>query len=132
MRQATPEFITHLTPDEVFVFGSNYAGRHGKGAALKARQKFGARNGQGTGRMGQSYGIATKGHRLGVLPLHAIQVQVERFIRYAEQHPDTRFLVTPIGCGLAGYKPSDIAPMFQGAPSNVSLPSSFINYLHDR
>lgn len=123
----SPEHITKLEPHQVFVFGSNYAGRHGKGAALIASRKFGARHGTGTGLMGQSYGIATKGRRLEVLPLSIIGIQVGRFCRFAQQHPELEFLVTPIGCRLAGYKPSQIAPMFQNAPANVRLPASFYN-----
>jgi hypothetical protein len=123
----SPAHITALAPNEVFVFGSNYAGRHGKGAALLAAKKFGARNGQGMGLMGRSYGIATKGWKLDVLPLPKIEVQVDRFIRFAEAHPELKFLVTEIGCGLAGYKPSQIAPMFlkQSLPANVYLPATF-------
>jgi hypothetical protein len=124
----TPENITHLEPNEVFVFGSNYAGRHGKGAALVALRKFGAISGQGCGPMGRSYGIATKDERLRVLPLHRIEVQVARFLRHAAQHPEKRYLVTQIGCGLAGYQPRDIAPFFRDAPANVVLPASFIQH----
>jgi hypothetical protein len=124
----TPENITSLNENEVFVFGSNYAGRHGKGAALTALRKFGARNGQGMGLMGQSYGIATKDEHLRVLPLHRIEVQVARFLRHAAQHPEKRYLVTQIGCGLAGYQPRDIAPFFRDAPPNVVLPVSFIQH----
>ena len=120
-----PEVITSLAENEIFVFGSNYAGRHGKGAALTALRKFGACNGQGMGLMGQSYGIATKGWNLEVLPLSKIDVQVKRFLRFAIAHPELKFMVTQIGCGLAGYKPSDIAPMFRGAPENVHLPQAF-------
>ena len=122
----TPENITHLEPNEVFVFGSNYAGQHGKGAALTALRKFGARSGQGMGLMGQSYGISTKGWRMDVLPLPKIGVQVERFLRFAHAHPELKFLVTEIGCGLAGYRPRHIAPLFgSDIPENVSLPASF-------
>ena len=128
MLLTTPENVTHLEPNEVFVFGSNYAGRHGKGAALVALRKFGAINGQGCGPMGRSYGIATKDERLRVLPLHRIEVQVARFLRHAEQHPEKCYLVTQIGCGLAGYQPRDIAPFFRGAPANVVMPASFIQH----
>lgn len=128
MLLTTPEHITTLEPNEVFVFGSNYAGRHGKGAALIALRKFGALNGQGCGPMGRSYGIATKDERLRVLPLHRIEVQVARFLRHAAQHPDKRYLVTQIGCGLAGYQPRDIAPFFRDAPANVVLPASFLQH----
>jgi hypothetical protein len=127
MKTITPENITQLAENEVFVFGSNFAGRHGKGAALIAVRKFGAINGQGTGHVGQTYGIATKDRNLGVLPLHKIQVQVERFLRYAATHPELSFLVTPIGCGLAGYSAKEIAPMFRYRPDNVILPQTFIN-----
>ncbi len=121
----TNSIITKLEPNEVFVFGSNSAGRHGKGAALTAYRKFGARNGQGDGLMGQSYGIPTKGWKLDVLPLGKIWISVQRFLRFAAAHPELRFLVTEIGCGLAGYPPKEIAPMFQGATDNVILPDSF-------
>ena len=122
----TPTNITTLGPNEVFVFGSNLAGRHGKGAALTAQRNFGARYGQGIGPMGQSYGIATKGWRMEVLPLPEIGQQVERFLRYARAHPDLKFFVTEIGCGLAGYQPRNIAPLFgSDIPANVVLPAAF-------
>lgn len=122
----TPENITTLAPNEVFVFGSDYAGRHGEGAALTARRKFGARNGQGMGLMGQSYGIATKGWEMDVLPLPKIGVQIERFLRFARAHPELKFFVTEIGCGLAGYQPYHIAPLFgPNIPENVILPATF-------
>lgn len=126
----TPETITSLEPRQIFVFGSNYAGRHGKGAALLAVRKFGARRGHGTGLMGQSYGIATKGWRLDVLPIAQIAVQVDRFLRFAHAHPDKQFLVTKIGCGLAGYSPKQIGPLFTKSitplPDNVWLPEEFL------
>ena len=121
----TPDNITSLKANEVFVFGSNYAGRHGRGAALDALQ-FGAIPGQGTGLMGQSYGIATKGRRLEVLSLTEIGGQVRRFITFARDHPELTFLVTEIGCGLANYTPRQIAPLFgTEIPENVRLPASF-------
>lgn len=127
----TPEKITKLQPNQIFVFGSNYAGRHGKGAALTAVRKFGARYGQGAGLMGQSYGIATKGHKLEVLPLHKIKVQIDKLLRFAEQHPELQFLVTKIGCGLAGYSEKEIAFLFKGTviPSNIVLPLDFEKHL---
>lgn len=123
----TPEHITELLPNEIFVFGSNYAGRHGRGAAEIAARNFGAINGVGQGLMGECYGIATKDQSLRVLPLHAIRVGVEKFLRCADDCPHFRFLVTPIGCGLAGYSPKDIAPLFERALhiGNVVLPASF-------
>lgn len=120
----TPQKITSLQPNEIFVFGSNYAGIHGRGAAKDAL-KFGAKYGTGMGLCGQTYGIATKDHHLRVLPLAAIATQVERFYRHAGNNTQNQFLVTPIGCGLAGYNPKQIGPMFADPPPNVSLPQSF-------
>lgn len=125
----TPEHITDLEPNQVVVFGSNRAGRHSKGAALTARRKWGARMGQGTGLMGQCYGIATKGHRLEVLSLPEIAVQVERLYRFATAHPELTFLVTKIGCGLAHYSIKQVkAACFDGLtkPANVVLPVEFV------
>ena len=126
----TPDMIDKLEANQVFVFGSNYAGRHGAGAAKLAWRKFGAVWGKGMGLMGQSYGIATKDRNIETLPLHAISVQVDKFIRFAASHPELEFLVTALGTGLAGYSVKDIAPMFNGnLPSNISLPKSFVDYL---
>lgn len=121
--------ITSLKENEIFVFGSNYAGKHGKGAAKDAL-KFGAKWGQGVGLMGRTYGIATKDSRLNVLPIIQIGWQIEKFVRFASAHTELQFLVTPIGCGLAGYKPKDIAPLFFRfkIPSNVILPDSFLRF----
>ena len=127
----TPENIVTLEPNQIFVFGSNTQGRHGKGAAKTALNKFGAKWGCGDGLQGRSYGISTKDHRLKTLSLDRIQSKVRRFIRFATEHPELHFLVTAIGCGLAGYKPEDIAPMFKDAPENVSLPQSFWDSLRD-
>lgn len=110
---------------EIFVFGSNLAGRHGKGAALYARQHHGAIYGQGEGMQGRSYAIPTKGHRLEVLPLASISGHVRTFLDYARAHPELTFRVAAIGCGLAGYKPAQIAPLFAGCSDNVELPDVF-------
>lgn len=115
--------------DPVFVFGSNLAGRHGKGAALWARQHRGAIYGQGFGRQGNSYAIPTKDARLRVRPLSEIELSVQGFLHYARSLPETRFQLTPIGCGFAGYTPEQIAPMFADAPPNVLLPPEFIAVL---
>lgn len=126
--KTTPDHITELERNQVFCFGSNRAGRHGRGAALLAMRKFGARNGQGTGLMGQSYGIATKGHRLDVLSIPEIAVQVARFMRFAEAHPELEFLVTKIGTGLSHYSVQEIKEgCFDGliVPPNVWLPIEF-------
>jgi hypothetical protein len=109
----------------IFVFGSNLAGRHGKGAALHARQHHGAVYGQGVGLQGTSYGIPTKDEHIQTLPLHHIQKHVEDFKTFAASRPDLTFQITPIGCGLAGYQPHQIAPMFLGAPQNCILPEEF-------
>jgi hypothetical protein len=106
----------------VFVFGSNLAGRHGKGAALHARQNYGAVYGKGSGPQGNSYAIPTKDEKLNSLPLEAIERYVAAFIRYAKANQNVEFQVTRIGCGLAGYADAQIAPMFKDAPANCKLP----------
>lgn len=112
---------------QIFVFGSNLAGRHGKGAALFARQHHGAIYGQGVGLQGQSYAIPTKDSYLRTLPLYEIDGYVNQFINFAYEHPELTFLVTRIGCGLAGYKDNQIAPLFRNAPNNCILPKEWIN-----
>lgn len=113
----------------IFVFGSNGAGRHGKGAALYALRNHGAIYGQASGRQGNSYAIRTKDSKLRPLPLSAIESGVAVFLGYAAAHPELTFEVTPIGCGLAGYKPEQIAPMFKGATPNINLPEVFRSLL---
>ncbi len=110
----------------IFVFGSNLAGRHGAGAALYARRYYGAIYGQGKGRQGNSYGIPTKDQKLSTLPLDVIRQEVNVFIKYAQDHPHEKFFVTRIGCGLAGYKNEDIAPMFLDAPDNCVLDNAWL------
>jgi hypothetical protein len=112
-------------PREIFVFGSNLAGRHGKGAALAAAKEHGAIYGLGVGLQGNSYAIPTKDETLHALPLWRIKVHVDQFIAFAKANQDLRFKITPIGCGLAGYSPGQIAPMFHGAPPNCILPEEF-------
>ena len=106
----------------IFVFGSNLAGRHGKGAALFARINHGAIYGQGIGWQGQAYGIPTKDGYLRILPIDTIKGHVDKFIEFAKEHPELTFEVTRIGCGLAGYTDTDIAPLFADAPANCNLP----------
>ena len=108
--------------DPVFVFGSNLAGRHGKGAALWARQHRGAIYGQGSGIQGNSYAIPTKGFDMKPLPILGISRHVSDFLDHARDHPKTRFQLTPIGCGLAGFTREQIEPLFKGAPDNVIWP----------
>jgi hypothetical protein len=109
----------------IFVFGSNLAGRHGKGAALEARMLRGAVYGVGAGRTGDCYAIPTKDKSIRTLPLSEIKPYVEDFKAYARAHPGLLFQVTRIGCGLAGYTDSDIAPMFRDAPENCHLPEGW-------
>lgn len=109
----------------IFVFGSNLAGRHGKGAALHARKEHGAVLGVGVGRQGNSYAIPTKDYYLRTLPLSQIKPFVDGFLEYAHQNPYLEFQVTRIGCGLAGYSDEDISPMFKFAPDNCSLPDGW-------
>ena len=111
--------ITKLPEGHYFVFGSNEAGRHGKGGALCARKYFGAIYGQGHGEQGRSYAVATKDKSLRSLPLDAIAENVRLFLQHAKNHPHKIFAVSRVGCGLAGYKDEQIAPMFKGHPSNV-------------
>lgn len=110
---------------KIFVFGSNLAGRHGKGAALTARLQHGAIYGKGTGPQDNAYAIPTKDERLQTLALDRIKPYVEEFLNYARKHPELTFQVTRVGCGLAGYKDKDIAPMFKDAPSNCELPEGW-------
>ena len=126
MKRITPEFIRDLKNNEIFVFGSNLAGAHGGGAAYLAYERFGAVMGQGVGLQGQSYAIPTmQGGSETILPY------VEEFIEFAKQHPELTFLVTKIGCGIAGFRPSEIAPLFAGAVEveNIYLPQDFWNLL---
>lgn len=125
----TPENINQLKPNEVFVFGSNLAGRHGGGAARAARQKFGAIMGQGVGLQGQSYAIPTM--QGGV---ETIRPYVDEFINFAKAHPELKFYVTRIGCGIAGFKDEEIAPLFQEAlgEDNIILPKSFADIIEPK
>lgn len=123
----TPDLIEVLAPGEIFVFGSNLRGIHGAGAAKQAKE-FGACLGVGWGRAGETYAIPTKvSPQSKALGLRDIEVFVSEFINYAKYHPELRFLVTKVGCGLAGYKADSIAPMFKPCLelSNVLLPLEF-------
>lgn len=120
--RVTPEWIDDLQENQVFVFGSNLAGMHGGGAARIARLRFGAVMGKGVGMQGRSYAIPTM--QGGT---ETIRPYVNAFIAYAKEHPELTFLVTPIGCGIAGFEPEDIAPLFEEASNveNIWLPKSF-------
>lgn len=124
----TPENITELTPNQIFVFGSNESGRHGKGAA-KTALGFGAKWGQARGLQGKTYGIPTKDYSVRrTLSVSEIKPYVDEFIDFAKNNPHLEFLVTEIGCGLAGYKTKDIKPLFIKAIAidNIVLPEKFI------
>jgi hypothetical protein len=110
---------------EIFVFGSNLAGRHGAGSALQAVKHHHAVYGVGVGPTGTAYAIPTKDEKLGVLPLSVIRGHVIDFLNYAERNPQLHFRIVAIGCGLAGYTPEQIAPMFADAPDNCILPDVF-------
>ena len=126
MERITSSRITELRPGEIFVFGSNLAGHHGGGAALLAWRKWGAVWGQGVGLQGQTYGIPT---------MHggpeAIRPSVDEFVDFARRHPELTFLVTEVGCGIAGFTPAQIAPLFAGAVGveNIHLPQRFWDVL---
>ena len=120
------DYITELKENEIFVFGSNLEGMHGGGAASAAYNKFGAIWGQGVGLQGQSYGIPTMHGGIDV-----IKPYVDKFIDFAKSHPELKFLVTRIGCGIAGFRDEEIAPLFKDAIEieNIYLPKSFYNIL---
>ncbi|MBR4786327.1 MAG: hypothetical protein IK013_00370 [Bacteroidales bacterium] len=121
-KRTTPEYITELKPGEIFVFGSNLRGMHGGGAARIAHQKFGAIMGQGVGLQGQCYAIPTM--QGGV---ETIRPYVDEFIMFAKEHPNMTFLVTRIGCGIAGFTNEEISPLFAEAHNveNIVLPEGW-------
>ena len=116
---------------EVLVFGSNLSGIHGAGAAKYARLHHGAIMGQGMGLQGSSYALPTKGVNISFMPLEDIGKHVNEFISFAKSRPDLTFRVTRVGCGLAGFKDEEIAPLFRGALglSNVRLPKGWRHYI---
>ena len=113
-------WIDKLEDDEIFVFGSNDHGIHGAGAAKQA-MKWGAVYGQGFGHYGETFAIPTKDMKVDTLPINIIKLYVDVFIRYAQNHPELKFLLTEIGTGLAGLKHEEIAPLFKNAPKNVIM-----------
>lgn len=125
-REYTPERITELRPNEIFVFGSNLGGLHRGGAARIAHNRFGAIWGQGTGLQGQSYAIPTM--QGGV---ETIAPYIDKFIEFASSHREYKFYVTRIGCGIAGFTPYEIAPLFVKAIDlpNVILPKDFVEVI---
>ena len=115
-QRVTSNHIERLQPNEIFVFGSNLSGHHGGGAALLAMNKWGAIWGQGVGLQGQTYGIPTM--QGGV---ETIRPYVDEFIQFANKHPEMTFLVTEIGCGIAGFTPQEIAPLFAKATTTENI-----------
>ena len=124
--KSTTELITELAEDEIFVFGSNLAGMHGGGAAATAHRCFGAAWGKGVGLYGRSYAIPTM--QGGV---ETIKPYVDKFIEFAKSHQEQRFLVTKIGCGIAGFRDEQIAPLFAEAidVKNIILPRDFVEII---
>ena len=122
-REYTPDIISTLKDNEIFVFGSNLGGMHGGGAARAAYNRFGAVWGQGVGLQGQSYAIPTM--QGGI---ETIKPYVDEFIDFALAHPELKFLVTRIGCGIAGFRDEQIAPLFSSAidKENIILPREFV------
>ena len=125
-KRISPRWIDTLEENEIFVFGSNLQGMHGGGAARVAHEKFGAVWGEGIGLQGQSYAIPTM--HGGV---DAIAPYVNDFIAFAKEHPELKFLVTEIGCGIAGFRISEMAPLFKEALdiTNIYLPQRFVEEL---
>ena len=125
-QKITPEYITALQPNEVFVFGSNLGGFHGGGAARIAHEKFGAVWGEGVGLHGQSYAIPT---------MHGgiddIKPYVDDFCEFVWRHPEKTFLVTRIGCGIAGFRDEQMAPLFADLidTDNVALPKEWVEII---
>lgn len=118
-------------PNPVFVFGSNAAGIHGAGAAKVAWKQHGARYGKGYGHYGDTFAIPTKDEYIETLPLPRIEQYVQGFLAYAKDHRKLTFKITRIGCGLAGYKDKDIAPLFVGAPLNCQFDEAWKPFLGD-
>lgn len=132
-KEYTPEDIKTLKPNEVFVFGSNYSGIHGKGAAKFAADNFGAKRGKGVGLFGQSYALPTRGYwdrlkrTFDPISLDKVQERIFEFLSFAHSRPDLKFYVTKIGCGYAGWKEHEISRLFGlfDIPPNVILPREF-------
>ena len=123
----SPSNINVLAHDEIFVFGSNEAGRHGAGAAKQA-MRWGAKYGQGYGLQGQTFAIPTMDYNIMPLSIEKIAYYVNRFAGDAAEHPELHFLVTEIGCGLGGKTVEEIAPLFEGCKNdhNIYLPERFL------
>jgi len=126
-----PTLPFNTADNKIYVFGSNQLGMHGAGAALHARQYFGAVYGSGEGLRGHSYAIPTKKTPYVSLPLAEVEKAVVRFIAFAREHPEYEFYLTRVGCGLAGFRDEQIAPLFRGYPKNVHPPYAWEPFLID-
>lgn len=115
--------------DWVWVFGSNLSGIHGAGAAFLAKKIYEAQQGVGVGLTGHSYAIPTKDYRIRTMTLEEIRKHVDQFKDFSVSHPEMRFWVTAVGCGLAGYRDADISVMFRGASANCNFPDRWRRYL---
>lgn len=128
-REFTPEFITELQPNEIFVFGSNIHGYHGGGAAAIAFHKFNAEWGIGEGLTGKCYALPTM--EGGV---NYVAEKVKNFLECARKHPELKFYVTRVGCGIAGFTDYEIGPLFKNGIElgNVILPQEFVEAMNDQ
>lgn len=111
-----------LKSNTIFVFGSNLSGIHGAGAAKEAQVTFGAKYGVGRGLVGNSYAIPSKGKNITFIPIKDFAPYIQEFVQFTHKRPDLEFFITRIGCGLAGFKDSEIAPLFKGCADNCDLP----------
>lgn len=118
-------------PKRIFVFGSNESGIHGAGAAKVAYEKHGARYGKSYGHHGDSFAIPTKDEYIETMPIERVQMYIQGFLAYAIGHRKLTFQVTCIGCGLAGFKDSEIAPLFKDAPKNCLFDEKWRPWLGD-
>ncbi len=127
----TPENITELAPNEIFVFGSNSEGQHAGGAAYFAMDRFGAKWGIGEGLVGNTYALPTMDDLSNP---ESIKPHADKFIEFAKAHPEYTFLVTKVGCGIAGFTIEEVAPYFKGALAlaNVVLPKEFVDSLNTK
>lgn len=126
-----PDGTLPQSPAAVWVFGSNLEGRHGKGAARVAADRYAATRFQSVGRMGRCYAIPTKSTPHATLTLPVIRTYIEEFKRYAAAHPSETYFVTRIGCGEAGYRDEQVAPLFLGSPANCDFAEDWRLYLNN-
>lgn len=117
--------ITELKPNQIFVFGSNLAGRHAAGAAFDAALLFGAVEGVGEGLTGQSYAFPTLDRNFKKISLNTLFSARDAFYRCANAHPDKEFLLTKVGCGIAGYDEQIMCDLFRDTPNNVTKPAGW-------